>query len=69
MEEPALVPPTMEQIARWQGVQLPNATARHGLGEMQGLIDAMAKLRNTMVFEDEPSSFEAALRDCKEQEA
>jgi hypothetical protein len=61
-----LVQPTMEAIRRWSGVECPNPAARLGLADMAGLIADMAKLRGTMVFEDEPSSFELALRDCKE---
>jgi hypothetical protein len=64
--EPELVAPTMEAIRRWSGVTLPNAAARHGLADMAGLIAELDKLRGTLVFEDEPSGFEAALQDCKE---
>ncbi len=64
--EPELVPPTMEAIRRWSGVDCPNTAARQGLADMAGLIADMKKLRGTMVFEDEPSSFELALRQCKE---
>jgi hypothetical protein len=64
--EPELVIPTMEAIRRWSGIDVPNAAARHGLADHAGLIAELEALRNTMVFEDEPSSFEAALRDCKE---
>lgn len=62
-----LVPATMDAIARWQGVDCPNAAARHGLSEMEGLIGAMTALRGTMAFEEEPAGFEAALRDCAER--
>ena len=62
-----LVPATMEAIARWQGVDCPNAAARHGLGEMEGLIAALAALRGSMTFEEEPSGFDAALRECAER--
>jgi len=64
--EPDLVPPTMEAIRRWSGVECPNAAARLGLADMAGLIADIEKLRGTMVFEDEPASFELALRQCKE---
>ncbi len=64
--EPELVVPTMEAIRRWSGVECPNAAARHGLADMVGLIAELEKLRGTMVFEDEPSSFELAMRDCME---
>jgi hypothetical protein len=64
--EPDLVVPTMEAIRRWSGIAVPNAAARHGLADHAALIAELEALRGTMVFEDEPSSFEAALRDCME---
>jgi hypothetical protein len=64
--EPELTVPTMEAIRRWSGVAVPNQAARLGLEDFVGLIAALESLHGTMVFEDEPSSFEAALRDCKE---
>jgi len=64
--EPELVVPTMEAIRRWSGVAVPNAAARQGLADMVGIIAEVEKVRAAMVFEDEPSSFEAALRDLKE---
>ncbi|MDN3564274.1 hypothetical protein ACFQY5_31705 [Paeniroseomonas aquatica] len=64
--EPELVVPTMEAIGRWSGVSLPNAAARHGLADHAALIAELEALRGTMVFEDEPSTFEAALRELQE---
>ncbi|MBY0330395.1 MAG: hypothetical protein K2X49_06980 [Acetobacteraceae bacterium] len=64
--EPDLVVPTMEAIRRWAGVSVPNAAARQGLADMAGLIAEVEAVRAGMVFEDEPSSFEAALADLKE---
>ncbi len=64
--EPDLVVPTMEAIRRWAGVSVPNAAARQGLADMQALIAEVEKARAAMVFEDEPSSFEAALSELKE---
>ncbi len=64
--EPDLVLPTIEAIRRWSGVECPNPAARLGLADMAGLIADVEKLRGTMVFEDEPSSFDLALRQCKE---
>ncbi|RYJ01434.1 MAG: hypothetical protein EON47_10775 [Acetobacteraceae bacterium] len=64
--EPELVVPTMEAIRRWSGVSVPNAAARHGLADHVALIAEIEALRGTMVFEDEPSSFEAALRELQE---
>lgn len=37
---PELVPATMDAIARRQGVDRPDAAARHGLSGMEGLIGA-----------------------------
>jgi hypothetical protein len=56
-------------IADWTGVALPNEAARVGLADHMALIEAFAALRGTLVFEDEPSSFEAALRDEMEKGA
>jgi hypothetical protein len=64
--EPELVVPTMEAIRRWAGVPPPNAAARLGLADMQALIAEFERVRATMVFEDEPSRFDAALKACKE---
>jgi hypothetical protein len=64
--EPSLVLPMMEMIRAWSGVSVPNAAARHGLADHLALIAELEALRGSMVFEDEPSGFEAALRDCQE---
>ncbi|MCB4824350.1 hypothetical protein [Roseicella aerolata] len=64
--EPQLVLPTMEAISRWSGIAVPNAAARHGLADFAALIAELEALRGTMQFEEEPSGFEAALRDCQE---
>ena len=64
--EPDLVVPTMEAIRRWAGVSVPNAAAGQGLADLAGLIAEVEAVRAGMVFEDEPSSFEAALADLKE---
>ncbi|WP_052214588.1 hypothetical protein [Belnapia sp. F-4-1] len=57
---------TMEAIARWGGIVLPNEAARIGLADNAALIAELEALRGTMGFEEEPSGFEAALRDCRE---
>jgi hypothetical protein len=56
------VPPTMAAIRLWTGVECPNAAGRRSLDDFSALILEFEALRGTMVFEDEPSSFEAALR-------
>lgn len=59
--EPA--PQTQEAIRLWSGVQCPNAAALRSLEDFPALIAEFEALRGSMVFEDEPSSFEAALRE------
>ena len=69
MAEPKLVLPTMEAIRRWQGITVPNAAARHGLADFEGLIAALESLHGQMAFEEEPAGFEAALQACKDNNA
>jgi len=56
-------------IARWFGIGAPNDPGRRLAAELADTIDAFEKLRGTLVFEDEPSSFEAALQATKEPPA
>jgi hypothetical protein len=53
-------------IARWFGIEAPNAPARRLAAELAATISAFEALRGTMTFEDEPASFEAALQATKE---
>jgi hypothetical protein len=53
-------------IARWHGVAAPNDPARRMPADLISTIRAFEALRGTLVFEDEPSSFEAALHETKE---
>jgi hypothetical protein len=64
--KPDFVPPTIEAIERWAGIACPNAAARHGLADFPPLIAEIEALRGALVFEDEPSSFDAALQAEKE---
>ena len=64
--EPGMVLPTIEAIRRWSGVAPPNEAARHGLADFAALIAEIERVRADLIFEDEPSSFEAALRDLRE---
>ena len=57
---------TTAAIGRWSGIALPNEAARIGLADNAALIAELEALRGGMGFEEEPSGFEAALRDCKE---
>jgi hypothetical protein len=59
----------MEAIRLWSGVACPNEAARLGMADHIGLLKELEALRGTMEFEDEPSSFEAALRAEQEKEA
>ena len=53
-------------IARWHGITPPNDPARRMAADLLATIKAFEALRGTLVFEDEPSSFEAALHAMKE---
>ena len=53
-------------IARWFGITAPNEPARRMAADLIATIRAFEALRGTLVFEDEPSSFEAALAEAKE---
>jgi hypothetical protein len=57
---------TEAMIAIWHGVAAPNEPGRRMAAELADTIAAFEKLRGTIVFEDEPSSFEAALQATKE---
>jgi hypothetical protein len=64
--------PTPEMIAAirlWSGVDVPNAAGARALEDFPALIAEFEALRGTLVFEDEPSSFEAALRAEQEPQA
>jgi len=53
-------------VATWHGIAVPNDPARRLAAELAGTIRAFEAQRARLRFEDEPSSFEAALRDMKE---
>ena len=57
---------TEATIAAWFGISPPNDPARRMVAELADTIAAFEKLRGTLVFEDEPASFEAALQATKE---
>ena len=60
---------TEAMIATWHGITAPNDPGRRLAAELANTIAAFEKLRGTLVFEDEPASFEAALRATKETTA
>ena len=55
-----------EMIHRWHGIAVPNDPARRLAAELADTIKAFEALRGTLSFEDEPSSFEAALQATKD---
>ena len=57
---------TEAMIAHWFGVAPPNDPGRRMAADLVQTIRAFEALRGTMQFEDEPSSFEAALLATKE---
>ena len=57
---------TEATIARWHGIKPPNDPAKRLAAELEDTIAAFEALRGTLVFEDEPASFEAALQATKE---
>ncbi|HXT78940.1 MAG TPA: hypothetical protein VN702_05190 [Acetobacteraceae bacterium] len=57
---------TEATIARWFAVAAPNDPAHRLAAELADTIKAFEALRGTIRFEDEPSSFEAALQETKD---
>ncbi|MBS0638377.1 MAG: hypothetical protein JSS43_00810 [Proteobacteria bacterium] len=59
--------PSIEaSIKLWHGIEPPNDPARRLAAELEQTIAAFEALRGTLVFEDEPAGFEAALQATKE---
>ena len=52
--------------ALWSGITAPNAAADEMVAGLEAVLKGFEALRGTMEFEDEPSSFEAALQATKE---
>ena len=57
---------TEATIAAWHGIAAPNEPGRRLAADLAQTIAAFEKLRGTLVFEDEPSGFEAALQATKD---
>ena len=55
-----------EAARLWTGVACPNEAGARAMEDFPALIREFEALRGTIVFEDEPSTFEAALRAEKE---
>jgi hypothetical protein len=56
-----------QQIRTWFGVSLPNEPAREMTRQLAAVIQGFEALRGSIAFEDEPSSFEAALQATKDR--
>ncbi len=63
---PDFLPATEAAIETWHGVVAPNDPARRMAADLAATIAAFESLRGTLAFEDEPASFEAALRETME---
>jgi hypothetical protein len=57
---------TEATIATWHGITPPNDPARRLAADLAATVAAFEAVRGTLRFEDEPSSFEAALQEVKE---
>ncbi len=62
----AFLEQTEASVERWHGVRVPNDPARRFAADLENTIRAFEALRGRMRFEDEPSSFEAALQATRE---
>jgi hypothetical protein len=56
-----------QTIARWHGILAPNDPARRMAADLAETIRAFEAQRGASAFEDEPASFEAALRQTMER--
>jgi hypothetical protein len=55
-----------DSIAAWTGITPPNDAGRRMAADLAKTIAAFEAVRGSMQFENEPSSFEAALQATKE---
>jgi len=60
---------TESTIARWFAIEPPNDPGRRMAADLAATIKAFEALRGTIVFEDEPASFESALQATREPPA
>ncbi|HUB44789.1 MAG TPA: hypothetical protein VMB73_07380 [Acetobacteraceae bacterium] len=56
-----------QTIARWHGIAAPNDPAQRMAADLAETIRAFEAQRGALAFEDEPASFEAALRQTMER--
>ncbi len=62
----AFLADTERHVETWHGIAAPNDTARRLAADLVATIRGFEAQRGRLRFEDEPGSFEAALRDMKE---
>ncbi len=63
---PSLLTTIEDSVAACSGITPPNDPARRMAADLASTIAAFEAVRGTLRFEDEPSSFEAALQATKE---
>lgn len=51
----------IDYIQQWHGIRPPNEFARRAAADLAKVIADLERVRGTLQFEDEPSSFETAL--------
>ena len=56
-----------EQARLWSGIAPPNSVSDNFARGLAEVAKGFEQIRGQLVFEEEPSSFEAALREIKEQ--
>jgi len=56
-----------EQAKFWSRITPPNAVGHNFARELAATVQGFERVRGQLAFEDEPSSFEAALQDTKER--
>ena len=61
MPDDGFVDTTVAMIAAWHGIAPPNAAALRRVADLRRIIADFEAQRGRLQFEDEPSSFEAAL--------
>ena len=60
---------TVAMIATWHGVKPPNDAALRMVADLRKIIGDFEVQRGALLFEDEPSSFEAALLEAATPES
>jgi hypothetical protein len=56
-----------EQVKVWSGIVPPNEASRDFARSLLEAMQGFERTRGQLVFEDEPSSFQAALQETKER--